>query len=201
MEKETGWLETDEREEALAALEFLIEILAPLPGDTYRWKWVFVVMHNAVQAFMVLALRQSDGRGPIRDDVMFKILEALRLKTVPPVERLDSFPNLYRKIKITERMQKYGRSKPFVATSSQDYSMRKVHELRNEFLHFTPKGWALDLAGAVDICLDCLQIIGFLAEESGTIWWMHESEGKRFSFSLEKLRSQFQALTQTEAKP
>lgn len=194
--EQSGWLKTDEREEGLAALEFLTEISAPLPSDNYRWKWVFVVLHNAVQAFMVLALRQSDGGGPIRDDVMAKIRRAWETKTIPPAEKLDSFLGLYKKIKRAERMQKYGQSRPLVATPEQDRSMKTLHELRNDFLHFTPKGWALELSGAVDISLNSLEIIRFLVNESGTIWWHDESERERFSSSWQNLHSQFQGLAQ-----
>jgi hypothetical protein len=90
-ETDRTWLETDEREEAIAALEFLVEISSTLRTNIYRWKWVIVVLHNAVQCFMVIALRQSDGRGPIRDDIMTKINQALDEGEIPPTEKLDDF--------------------------------------------------------------------------------------------------------------
>src|SRR5215813_7926362 len=94
-EKRESWLETDEREEAIAALEFLVELASALPSNIYRWKWVIIVTHNAVQCFMVIALRQSDGRGPIRDDIMAKIIAAEAKGEAPPMEKLDDFMQLY----------------------------------------------------------------------------------------------------------
>src|SRR5262245_12017481 len=47
-EKRKSWLETDEREEAIAALEFLVELASALPSNIYRWKWVIIVTHSAV---------------------------------------------------------------------------------------------------------------------------------------------------------
>jgi hypothetical protein len=85
------WLQTDEREEAVAALEFLVELTSTLPSNIYRWKWIIIVMHNAIQCFMVIALRQSDGRGPIRDDIMAKINRAIDKGEIPPSEKLDDF--------------------------------------------------------------------------------------------------------------
>lgn len=45
--------------------------------------------------------------------------------------------------------------------------MKKLNQIRNEFIHFTPKGWALGLSSAPQVALDCLDICGFLVRHSG----------------------------------
>jgi hypothetical protein len=118
---------------------------------------------------MVIALRQSDGRRPIQDDIMAKIIQAEAKGEVPPREKLDDFMQLYKKIKTPSRMQKYGQSKHSTSTKDQDGAMKMLHHLRNEFLHFTPKGWSLEVNGGPHLCLECLKIIDFLVRDSGTI--------------------------------
>jgi hypothetical protein len=188
---EETWLETDESEEAIAALEFLAELASTLRSNIRRWKWVIIVTHNAVQCFMVIALRQSDGRGPIRDDIMAKIIQAQAKDEVPPTEKLDDFMELYKKIKTPSRMQKYGQSKHFTSTKDQDRAIKMLHDLRNEFLHFTPKGWSLEVSGGPHLCLQCLEIIHFLVHDSGTIWFGSEAKSKRCTSAMAAVTQQF----------
>jgi hypothetical protein len=185
------WLQTDEREEAIAALEFLAELACTLPSNIYRWKWVIIAMHNAVQSFIVVALLQSDGRGPIRDDVMAEIRQAVHRNEVPPKEKLDDFMTLYKKTKTAARMQKYVHSKHLIATADQDLAMKKVNELRNEFLHFTPKGWSLEISGGPALCLHCLKIIDFLVSDSGTIWFASDTYIARYKSAMATVTQQF----------
>jgi hypothetical protein len=189
-----SWLETDENEEAIAALEFLAEITRALRSSAYHWKWIIIVLHNAIQCFMVIALRQSDGRGPIQDKCMAKIIQALDRNEMPPREKLDDFMTLHKKIKTPERMRKYGRSKHLNATADEDLAMEKLNDLRNEFLHFTPRGWSLEVTGAPTLCLRCLRIVDFLVSESGTILWYEKNQRSRYDSSKTKLFEEFRAL-------
>jgi hypothetical protein len=57
----THYLRTDEVEEAISAIEMVAESVAGVKADIYRWKWALIALHSAVQGFMVLALRGSNG--------------------------------------------------------------------------------------------------------------------------------------------
>ena len=132
------WLHTDETKEAISALEMLAEIAPSLNKDTYRWKWVVISTHNSLQGFMVLALRQGNGLLALKDEIASQMRKAFRGEGKYPVEKLDNFLNLYKKIK-SDRMLYYGQSKKFNATQDHDLSVKKLNELRNEFIHFAPK--------------------------------------------------------------
>jgi hypothetical protein len=99
MEPTGHWFRTDELEEAVAALETLAEWSKNLSSNISYWKWVILATHNATQGFMVLALRGSDRLRPLRDDIAKKWLEAHQNHTEYPEEKLDTFRNLYKKIK------------------------------------------------------------------------------------------------------
>jgi hypothetical protein len=51
------WLRTDERKEAVNSLEKAYQFILEVHNDPYNWKWVIIAIHNATQAFMVLALQ------------------------------------------------------------------------------------------------------------------------------------------------
>ena len=87
-----------------------------------------------------------------------------------PEQKLDKFLNLYKKVK-SERMKMFLNSQPLKPNATQDRSVRKLNALRNDFIHFVPKGWYIEVSGLAQIIIDCLNIISFLAFECGNIFW------------------------------
>jgi len=41
----------------------------------------------------------------------------------------------------------YVHGKKFIVKPDHDWAVKKLNELRNQFVHFAPKGWSLDLLG------------------------------------------------------
>jgi len=167
------YLRTDEVEEAISATEMVAESVAAVKVDIYRWKWALIALHSAVQGFMVLALRGSNGLVALKDDVAAAWLDAYEKNLPLPEERLDSYENLYRKVK-GDRMLIYGHSKKFVPNGSQGSSINKLKDLRDDFIHFVPKGWSLEVSGLPRIFGDCIDFIEFLGWECGNVLW-HEA--------------------------
>lgn len=167
------YLRTDEHEEAVSGLESVAEWSNRVELQIHYWRWVVLALHNALQGFMVLALRGSDGLRPLRDDIAEAWLKAHRKGGEYPfvkVEKLDSFLNLYKKIK-SDLMLFFVHSRKFTPTGPQDRSIKQLNSLRNQFIHFLPRSWLLEVSGLPQICLDCLKIIEFLAWECGNVSW------------------------------
>ena len=164
------WFNTDEMEEAVSALEVLANWSENLTADVSYWKWVILATHNATQGFMVLALRGSDRLRPLRDDVAEKWLVAHENGTDYPTEKLDNFKNLFKKIK-SDSMHFFIHSKKLETTGSQDKSIQRLNSLRDDFIHFLPQSWSIEVSGLPMICRDCLDIIHFLGWESGNVFW------------------------------
>ncbi len=181
------WLRTNETEEAISALEMLAETAPSLASDSYRWKWAIIAAHNALQGFMVLALRRGNGLLALKDNIAAQWLKAHQEGGQYPVEKLDDFLNLYKKVK-SDRMLCYVHSKKFEATQDHDKAVKTLNKLRNEFIHFVPKGWSLELTGLPEVCLSCLEIIEFLGWESGNILWYEEAHGERAMSVLKRAR-------------
>lgn len=123
---------------------------------------------------MVLALRGSDRLRPLRDDIAKKWLEAHQNRTDYPEEKLDNFRNLYKKIK-SDLMLFFVHSKKFVSSKAQDKSIHKLNLLRDNFIHFLPQSWSIEVSGLPKVCSDCIDVINFLGWESGNVTW-HEQE-------------------------
>jgi hypothetical protein len=165
-------LETDEQQEAVVALEMVQEQLSKVVADLYAWRWVLIALHNALQGFMVLALQRSNRLPVLKKEHAELWLEAYERGDPLPVNlRLDKFLNLYKKIKKSEMMEGMG-GKAFRPTGTQGRSVKRLNSLRNEFIHFQPQGWLLQVEGYLPpIVTDCVAIIEFLAFESGNVVW------------------------------
>src|SRR5437867_6965113 len=149
------WIETDEKEEAVDTLEAVSRFITDTMSDPLAWRWVILSLHIATQGFMVVALSDSAGLTPLRDRDARKWLDAYRKGEVFSKEKLDSFRRLYKKTKSSD-IANYLNGNAFVPEKSQDASVRKLCDLRDEFIHFLPKSWLLEVRGLPRICLDVL---------------------------------------------
>jgi len=189
-------LRTNETKEAISALEMIAETAKSLGKDRYRWKWTIIATHNALQGFMILALQMGNGLLVLKENIAAQWLKALREGGQYPTEKLDSFLNLYKKIK-SDLMLRYENSKKFEAKPNHDRAVERLNELRNDFIHFVPKGWCLELTGLPEICLSCLEIMEFLGWESENVSWYDETHEKRAILALKEAK---QSLTKIKQK-
>jgi len=169
---EPMYFRTDEEAEAAEALCMASRLSDGLDRDVRLWRWVIIALHNAAQGFMVLSLRHGNGLAALTKESAAAWLKAHENGGDYPPERLDHFPNLYAKIKGEEHGQIAG-NKRFTPGATHDSSFKKLNDFRNEFIHFTPKGWSLEVDGLPEICLDVISVIEFLSWQTENIMW-HE---------------------------
>jgi hypothetical protein len=183
-----NWLHTDEKADLVSSLAMLDVALGQIEKDLSAWKWVVIATHSALQSAMAchlgaignsfLVAKQEDAEA---------WLKAHEDGTPYPEMMMDSFPNLYKKLKHQEI---YGYK--FVSRGTQGRSIKKINEYRNEFIHFMPKGWSLEVSGLPAMCKDCLDVINELDEHTLHVRWQNDSQESSFrtllNSCLEKLR-------------
>lgn len=178
--------ETDEFNEAVSVLELATEYSLKVSNDVYNWKWVVLFLHSALQNFMILALRDSAGLNILKNKVARKWLEAYEENKPFPREILDTFPNLYNKIK-SDSMVRYDSSRPFLPTGDQDESVIQLNWFRNQFTHFIPRLWLVEVDGLPKICIECLDIIQFLGWDSGNVFWNNSEIEDRAKIAITEI--------------
>ncbi len=182
------WLITDSFLEAVSALEAVADELRHVDQDPYRWKWVILALHSALQGMMVLALQGSHGLHVLREEDATRWLEAHeRGGPYPDDLKLDDFLSLYDKIK-SDKMLMYVHSKKFQPHGTRGGSVKLLNRLRNELIHFTPRVWALDLLGLPAMCMDCLDVADFLAWQSNNVAWADAELESRARASFDSAR-------------
>jgi hypothetical protein len=169
---------TDEEAEAADALLAALRFSRDIGSNLRQWRWTIIALHNAVQGFMVLSLRHGNGLLALSPKCMVAWLNAYEARTGRyPEEKLDTYLGLYAKVKSANHGAVGGNLR-FAPRGSQGRSIRKLDELRNNFIHFTPKGWSLEVSGLPRIVLDSLSLVAFLGWETSNILW-HDEQALR----------------------
>lgn len=182
------WLRTNSFLETVSALETFTDELRLVGQDAYRWKWAILALHGALQGMMVLALQGSHGLHVLKEEDATRWLEAhARGGPYPTDLKLDDFLGLYDKIK-SDLMLVYGHSRKFRPEAAEGASIKQLNRFRNEFVHFTPRVYALELTGLPAICNDCLDIAHFLAWQSNNVIWTDAELAARASAAFEAAR-------------
>jgi hypothetical protein len=172
--KET-WLRTDEREDILASLRMASSSCETAVDDLTAWKWIVVGTHSTLQGAMALHLGFGNDLLVASPEDAAAWLDAHENGAPYPEMMMDDFLSLYKKLK-KHNILGY-RFKP---NGTQGGNIRKLNRFRNQFIHFMPQGWSIELSGMPAICIDCLNIVSHVGEHSLCTRW--ESEEQRQSF-------------------
>jgi len=159
------WLRFTAETNALDFLQRAREFIQQTESDIKAWKWVILALHGALYGFAICACRSIDHENIIR-------------RTKKGIERLISLDDALRICQDGEWMGTLHGGKPLELTESQKYSIQKLKKsLRNNFEHYIPKGWSIEIHGLPGIAMGILDIIRFLSVE--TFRYQHLNQGQR----------------------
>ena len=165
------YLRTDERDDLLASLKLVCVSARECQRDIQFWKWILVGTHSSLQAAIVFHLSFGNNLLVAKPKYAKKWLEAHRTEGNYPNMQMDFFLELYEKAKAQEVL-----GFRLATQASQDESVEMLVTLRNEFVHFMPKGWAIELAGLPGICLNALGVIELLLRGPMQKRWENEAQ-------------------------
>jgi hypothetical protein len=175
------WLHTDEKADLVASLALLEVALVQTTKDVAAWKWAVIATHSALQSAMACHL------GSLGNSFLVAKQEDAEAWLPYPEMMMDSFLNLYDKLKHQEI---YGYK--FIPRGTQGRSIKKMNEYRNEFVHFMPKGWSLQVSGLPNMCKDCLDIVYELDQHTLNVRWQDDFQRSSFrtllNSCLEKIK-------------
>jgi len=176
----------DECEDVLVSLE-LVAHFAPLLSEKPRyWKWMIVGAHSALQGAMVCALADSTGTSILTKKSATEMLTWLNADPATrgphPDERLAEFGELLKRC--------IARSDLLMLTPKQRKNIKRLHDhFRNNFVHFTPKGWSIEKAGLPWIVGAAIDAAEALMRQHNVIVHMNEDEQQRLTDALTTVRS------------
>jgi len=152
---------------ALDCLEQAYHYIRQTETNVIAWKWVVLTLHGALYGFAICACK---GTNP--GNVTFK--------TKKGVEKLISFDEVLERCQDPNWMNMTVMSKPLQLSEQQKESIRKLkHSLRNNFEHYRPGIWSIEIYGMPKIAIDVLEVIRFLALDTGNYIYLTQAQKKR----------------------
>lgn len=191
MAKRVRWLRIDERTDVLTSLSLCLDLLKKTQAEPSNWKWAVLSLHNALQGAMVCHLsgtaqlgalkekcvtewldwHERDRRGKVRrisngvDELGISSFRFATAKDRPPKERLADAKELFGRLDNKRSRCEPGAGAILKVTDQQKSAFSRLHNLRNNFAHFTPKGWSIELNGLPEIFLDIVAVIDGVAKD------------------------------------
>ena len=169
----------DEIDNVLASLD-LLATLAPLVKrrrSRSYWKWIIVGAHDAVQGAVVCAIADTTGTNVLSKKSGKTVLKWLEDTSKEfPGEYMADFETLLKRALIE-----------LPPKDAKD--IRKLHSLRNDFAHFTPKGWSIELAGLPRIIEAALRLVERLMQSDRIQYRMTGNKTRRVRDNLKAVRT------------
>ncbi len=184
------YLRIDEKENAIDSLHRAVKFLNNTKNNLYDWKWFIIAIHHATHCFMLVALKNTDLSGIWEEPAIRRSDGSIDIFNHK--NRLISFMKAFERIQDQERMGGSVNAKPFPAKSYHKASMEHLNDrLRNEFIHYRPKGWSVHNQYFMDVVKPVLEIIEFLVFESGRCF-LKEGQGEQIKSDINQIRNLFE---------
>ena len=191
--KDAGWLRVDEREDLVNSLEHAAEIASTVRSEPRNWKWLLIVIHNALQGALVSVLTGTDGLRVLERSCMNEWLDwhekrRAGKKALPPKEFLASPLDLYSQAKEQHFMCEFGGS-AIRTTKDQDADVRRLNWFRGELIHFKSRIWSIEIEGLPRIVLSVVDIIEQLLNHPALSLRLENEAAACAGEAIAKLRS------------
>lgn len=149
---EKRYLRFTEHSNALDSLRRAVQFLEGTKSDESIWKWVTIALHDALYGFSICACQGTDP-------------SHLMSKANP--DFLRGFDAILEKCQTPNGMYPFGECRPLKLNPVQKRRIRFLKAIRDDFAHFSPKGWSIDLCELIQSSHEALVAIRFIVVESG----------------------------------
>jgi hypothetical protein len=169
----------DEIENVLASLDLLAATAPLVKKRCYRslWKWMIIAAHDAVQGAIVCAIADTTGTNVLSEKSARKMLDFLEGTSKEyPSEFLADFKTLTNRANVA-----------LLPRDAKD--IRMLHDFRNGFVHFTPKGWTIEGAGLPRITDAALGLVERLMQSDGVRYRLTGNQQRRVRDSIKAVRT------------
>ena len=197
------YVRTDECQDVLASLEQCAFSLAQVRRSERAWKWVILSLHSALQGAMVCHLSGTEQLGALQGDDAKRWREwnnnsiqggDENAGDPPPAPRIADARTLFKRLRCSTARIETGSGRVISITEQQRESFTRLHELRNEFSHFRPKGWSIGLHGAKQMIDDVLNIMCLIAEDGWPFRHMAEQDRSILRSKIDEIRREVDAI-------
>jgi hypothetical protein len=195
MSKQEDYFEIDEIENLIDNIEMVVHFLES--SVPYKWKWVTIVLYQALYGALISTLQGSDPRQTVVDRRMDSGKAVMLHVNRIPIDVIASsfgkdeetirdwisnpflinLDEALRRVKRQDCLPSLTNARPLVTTAEEDDAIRRLtKEFRNQFEHFAPQAWIVYTSIMPPIVSSVLRIIRFLEFESNCVNMSAEQE-------------------------
>jgi hypothetical protein len=187
MAAQSEYISFDEVGDVLASVDVIAALAPTLSDNPLRWKWVILAAHSAMQGSMVCAYADSANTSILNKRSQTEMWEWLNADTATrgayPKEWLADFGDL-----LSKCLRGSHNCEPLVLTEAQRKDINRLHEFRNGFTHFTPKGWSIEQIGLPRIVHAALDVVEELMNRDQVIYRLEEEQQEHLRDALSTAR-------------
>ena len=139
--------------------------------DEFRWKWIALSLYSVLYGFAVHLVTGTNYENVLRKD-----------------GELICFKDAIKRSQNPDKMKRFIFSKPLSLTNDEKETINLLHlTFRNNFVHFVPKTWIIDLSGINETVDNAINVIDKMVNDTGN-FTSYKDYKDRTNHILEKIR-------------
>lgn len=161
-----NWIRTDEAEDVAGSIRHALNCLSLVSGDPQAWKWFMMALHSALQGACVCHLTTTAAPvGAVTERNAREWLAYLDdVRTNPnavlPKTYLMNLPDLLKAVRKPNSAGDRSNAAGVKISEAELRWLRRFHdEFRNQFTHFEPQGWSVEVSGLPNLAKLTARII------------------------------------------
>jgi hypothetical protein len=165
------WIRLDEVQDVACSIRHSLRTAEFVADDPQAWKWFALAVHSALQGACVCHLTTTASPvGALDERSTRKWLEHFEASrsdpdVKPPKIFLLNLPQLLDRVRQPNSAGDGGCATGIAVSDAELDWLRRIHdEIRNQFVHFEPRGWALEVSGLPGIAKLSARIIRDILE-------------------------------------
>lgn len=163
-------MRTDEADDVAGSIRHAIAARGMVGDDPLAWKWVALALHSALQGACVCHLTiTASPVGALTKkstDEWWAYLNAPPKSDLPrPKTVLMALPDLLKAVRRPNSAGDRSNAAGIAVSDDELAWLRRFHDtVRNQFVHFAPMGWSIEVSGIPELGTLIARIIADIAD-------------------------------------
>lgn len=193
---EENWIRTDEVEDVAGSIRHIIRSAQFVDEDCQAWKWMAIALHSALQGACVCHLTTTAvpvgavTESNKREWLTYFENSRTNSNAEPPRTRLMNLPDLLKTVRKPHSAGDGSNVAGIAITDSELCWLRRFHnDIRNQFVHFEPMGWSIEVSGIPKIATLVARIITEMEQIGYAFRHLDKIQRKELHRNLQTLAS------------
>jgi hypothetical protein len=189
-----SWVRTDETEDVAGSIRHVIRTAQFVSEDSQAWKWVVMALHSALQGACVCHLTTTAA--PVGAVTQRNAGEWLAYfeesrtdsNASPPETYLLGLPDLLKAVRKPNSAGDHSNTVGVAISDAELSWLGRFHkDIRNQFAHFEPMGWSINMSGIPEIAKLIARIIAEILDVGWAFRHQNPEQRQEMKRSLQTL--------------